>query len=232
MHRQARRTTKVLSVLATVLVLSAVVAAPAGASGPPNNKSYTKSFAVSTQRYFSTIHRCVRVTLSGKISFTVKYDNAWSAFYRSRKVLHPALNVSTYKSCVQGPGIPLAPVYKMSMTQRWSSQSCSAGVSIGVSAPWGVSVSATPGCKKARVAKRSTTYVGRAGSRTQYNSTTVASFGNEYLYPTAWGHSYGGPGEVKVPLCFKASSSVVIYPTRTSGSDSWQPTLKPCVRWW
>jgi len=212
------------------MALSLLVAVPAHASGPPDGATYTRKFRVAKMRYFDTVHRCARITLRGKIKFTVRYDNGYTAFYRSRKVLHPSMTVTTFNNCSSSR--VKANTYKFVMRQLWASSTCSTGVSIGVSAPWGVSVSASPNCDKAKLARRKTSYSGYTSSRTQYNSDTVVKFGDEYKTPLAYGHSYGADNEVKKRLCFKASASLVIQPRRLGNSDSWFPALTPCVAWW
>jgi hypothetical protein len=223
----------VLTVVAGVLVATAPVEATRSSR---YSGTYTRSFSATKQRFFATINRCVRVTVTGTTTFRLYTENSYVRTYATRKVIHPTLKVQTFPACIVGPQ-QYKPVYKMSLSQRWASSTCSAGLSIGVSAPWGVSVGATPSCSKAKLAKRSTSYTGRTGVRTQYNSTTTISFGNEYLAPVAFARAYGGPGYDgpayhRYPLCFKVAVSAVIYPTRLSGSDSYLTGLKPCVRYW
>jgi hypothetical protein len=219
-----------LATALAAMLLPLLVAGPAHASGPSNGSTYTKSFRVKKDRYFDTVNRCVRVTLRGKIRFTVRYDNSYTAFYRDRKVLRPAMTVTTYDNCSKSR-TKLA-TYKIVMRQHWASSTCSTGVSIGVSAPWGVSVSASPNCEKANLARRKTSYTGRASSRTQYNSDTVVRFGNEHMAPLAYARGYGTDSERRERLCFKASANVVVQPRRLGNSDSWYPALRPCVAWW
>lgn len=182
-------------------------------------------------RYFKTLKRCIVVSVSGTYKYRIEYENPYSAFYRERRVVHPALTVKVYPRCIVGPQ-RYKPVHKLELTQSWSSSSCSTDVEISVSAPWGVGVSGSQSCGRSKLAHRETEYEGRSGSPTQFNSTTTVKYDNEYLYPLAWGESPRGPHEARGPLCFKVDADVVIHPTRRGDSDSWEAVLKPCVRGW
>lgn len=198
-----------------------------GSSGP----TYRRSFSATKQHYFSTLKRCVRVSIKGSTTFHVRADTAYTWFYRDRKVIHPALTVQTYPVCATGPMQPRA-VYKMSLGQSWMSSTCSSGVSMSVGAPWGVSVGVSPSCHRAKLAARRTSYAGYTWSRTQNNSTTTISVGNENMAPMAWGHQFGGPTSVRAPLCFNVSVDIVVQTNRLGDSDSYTTSLKPCVRYW
>ncbi|WP_395691039.1 hypothetical protein [Nocardioides sp.] len=226
----ARTRSVAVLVAGLVAMVGILTPAPALADGPKEG-SYSRHFSATKMRYFKTLHRCLVVSVSGTYKFRIEYDTRWSAFYRDRRVVHPAFTLRSYPKCITGPQM-YKPVHKMELTQSWSSSTCSTDVGISVSAPWGVGVSASQSCDRSRLAYRKTEYVGRSGSRTQYNSTTVVHYDNEYLKPLAWGHAYGGPSEVKAPLCFKVDGDVVVYPTKRGDSDSWESKLKPCVRWW
>lgn len=225
--------TIILGFVATLSLTSG--SAGAGSFGPPRTDyTYSRNFIAVQERYFDTIQRCIRVTISGKVTFRTKntVGSGYGTVYTfiDRKVYAPTMKVESYGSCVYGPR-QYKSVYKVTMEQNWSSSTCSTGVSIGVGVPWGVSVSASPSCGESKLAHRKTTYEGSTGVRTQYNSTTRVAFGNEGMWePMAFGS--GGYNAVRNPLCFKVDADVVVYPTRLGGSDSWTARIKPCVQWW
>lgn len=219
----------ILGIVVLVASLLTTAGTADAASSSYYSTTYTRTFTATKQHYFTTIKRCVRVTVRGSVSFRLYSGYTHLVTYRTRKVIHPSLTVETFPACVVGPQL-YKPVYKMSLTQRWASSTCSAGLSIGVSAPWGVSVGATPSCSKAKLARRSTSYTGRTGVRTQYNSTTKVTFGDEYMKPIAVGYPVGPAPVYHAPLCFKVATNVVVYPTRLSGSDSYVAALNPCVQ--
>ena len=226
----ARRRTAIVVAACLFGLASVLVPSPAQADGPDEG-SYSRHFSATKMKYFKTLHRCLVVSVAGTYKFKIEYENPNSAFYRDRRVVHPSFRVISYPRCIVGPQ-QYKPVYKMELTQSWSSSSCSTDVGIEVAFPWGVGVSGSQSCGRSNLAQRASSYVGKSGSRTQYNSTTTVKYDNEYLKPLAWGHAFGGPNEVKAPLCFKVDGDAVIYPTKYSDSDSWVAVLKPCVKWW
>jgi hypothetical protein len=236
---------RVVLLLAIVLVatLMASTSAQADRSEPPSagadrtsgGTSYTRTFHQSRQRYFPTIRRCVVLSMAGTVTFRIDTNISYAGFFESRVVHKPTLTVSTYRTCPQGTGPYVGKnVYKISMNQRWSSSTCSSSVDIAVGAPWGASVGTSVSCGRSNLASRSTTYTGSMWFRTQHNSTTKVRFGNEYHNPMAYSIPRGAPnGRIKrYPLCFKVDLTAIVYPTRTSGSDSFTAPMKSCVRWW
>ena len=243
---RGRAVARRIACLAGLLVLAGLVQLgvgfPVEASGPlagtdgadraASTTTYTRKFSATRQRYFSTINRCVRVTVRGELRFQLKPHDSYTGTYVARRVRHPSLTVQTFAECIVGPQVGKA-VYKMQLAQKWSSSTCSKSVSIGISAPWGVSVGGSLSCGESNRAVRRSSYTGSSASRTQWNSTTVVPFGDEYWKPIAYAAPYGGQGELKrYPLCFEVDAAAVVYPTRKSGSDSYTGALKPCVRYW
>ncbi|MFJ9317187.1 hypothetical protein ACIRN4_23575 [Pimelobacter simplex] len=98
---------------------------------------------------------------------------------------------------------------KVSIQQTFSNTTCSANWSIGASAPFAVSVGATPSCSSTHVLTRRTTY-GRGHDFAQRNSSTVGIFKH-----TATKSAYNTRTLTFPTLCAKAAVTVTVYYARS-----------------
>lgn len=162
--------------------------------------------------------------MSGTISFDLYAQNSYTGVYNGRQIVYPKMTVRTYNQC--GSGRTRLSVSKISMNQRWFNDECSSTVGVTVSVPWGVALTPTFRCGTVKVASRSSSYA--SGSEfMQYNSTTRISIANQYLKPIAWTRNYYTGVITRYNLCMSAQPMVVVYVGTTS--DSWSPTMRPCV---
>jgi hypothetical protein len=127
---------------------------------------FTPTAFAATQTEPYSVFRCVRlpgvstyaqVTATGTLSFTVGYSRLTPGpFYSNIKISSPTLDVSSRTSCARTAGFVTRS--KATISQGFYADSCSANANLGISVPWGISVSPTFSCGSTRVGTRTTTY--------------------------------------------------------------------------
>lgn len=99
-------------------------------------KTYTKPYSKSANFYSKPLGRCVRTTLSGKVTFKhyyYKQKGAISDAFLGVKLINPTMRTTVLTKCTGGKS---ATVTKMAMTQRWyESTKCKLNVAIAMRLP-------------------------------------------------------------------------------------------------
>jgi hypothetical protein len=203
--------------LATGVMSTGLLAAGATDASAIATKTYTKPYSKSANFYSKPLGRCVKTTLSGKVTFKhyyYKQKGAISDAFLGVKLVNPTMHTTVLTKCTGGKK---ATVTKMSMTQRWyESTKCKLNVAIAAGYQWTVAVTPTVECGKRKAGTRATTYATKANNYTQSNSGRPVGFNGEVhiKYNTA--------------LCLSARTTVTAY--INNKSDSWTNTIKACVK--
>lgn len=217
-----------LAAVVLVLVTSLATAVPAEAAS-----SHERSFSKTKKFWFAEIKRCVVVKFSGRTTFSVafngaRYGRVW--WYTDRKVHEPVLQVTTYNACGKGRKKVASDLW---VTQTWASSTCGAELSYGISAPWGVSVGVTPGCREVNRAVLVTEPKGKPRARvTQFNSMSAIRIPDERRKPVAATQTSSSSAKKYRKLCHKAGVSVVVRNPRTNKYDNFSHDFKPCFSYW
>lgn len=139
---------------------------------------YKKSWAFVSP----PLKRCVDITASGTISYTLAKNNGGRGqtidYWTNQKLSAPELAISIVARQKNGSCRWSARVDAADLRQDWTGYGCSFNPSLGFSAPWGVSFSAWPSCGNRNQVGYKSAPPGRHSSYHQYNTGSPASFGD------------------------------------------------------
>lgn len=208
--------------LATGVATTALIGISAGGAAAVDAKTYTRSYSKSTNFYSAPLKRCVRTTLSGKVTFTYYLYRQHSAAdrYYNVKLVEPKMKISVLTKCSGGKAATLTDA---SLTQRWYESTCKLDAAVTAGYPWTVAVTPTVECGKHDVGTRSTKYSAKATTYTQNNSGRPVAFSGDLILGRDPEH-----GSTVRPLCLSGRPTVTAY--ISNKSDSWTKTLKACVK--
>jgi hypothetical protein len=171
--------------------------------------SHTVTYSKSWTFKSVPLGRCVFITASGSVTYTTSsvfsggHAGFTTYYWKSQKLTAPKLTISTTAMGTKASCLASATVTKATLDQHWAGYSCSFNPSISASVPWGISVSAWPGCSSRTQGHYSTTYSTTASTYTQNNTGSKLTFAD-------WNSlSSSAP-------CYGVFPSIVIY----SGSSS------------
>src|SRR5262249_35182467 len=129
----------IAAALATGVVSTGLLAVTAGNASAVDIKTYTKPYSKSASFYSKPLQRCVKTTLSGKITFKhylYKQKGAVSDAFLGVKLINPTMHTTVLTKCSGGKAATLT---KVSMTQRWyESTKCKLNVAVTAGYPWTV----------------------------------------------------------------------------------------------
>ncbi|MBB1243260.1 hypothetical protein GL263_06735 [Streptomyces durbertensis] len=205
----------VTGVASTLLVVGPISEASATHG---KEKTYTRSYKKTLDFYSKPLKRCVRTTLTGKVTFKHsilhKGKGGMPHRYRGVKVSDPKMETRVLTKCKGGKAATLT---KAKLTQRWyESKKCKMDVAVTAGFPWSVAVTPTVECGKREAGTRSTTYSTKSKVYTQHNSGQPLYFTGQILL---------GMNSSK-SLCLSGRPTVTAY--IKNKSDSWAKTAKVC----
>jgi hypothetical protein len=212
------------SAVITGLVSALLVALPATEASAVSWKPHTKSYSKTSKFYFKPLKRCIRTTLTGKVSFKfAKISGGKSGTrytYKDIKIVNPKMVVKVLTKCKGGKAAKLS---KAQLTQRWyESRKCSLNVGVAAGYPWGVTLIPTKECGKRKAGVLKTTYSPNKSKYTQYNTGRPLYFKGRL--------QINKPINKKVDtrLCISGRPTVTAY---VGGkSDSWTGTKRMCFK--
>jgi len=207
----------IAAALATGVVSTGLLAVTATDASAIDIQTYTKPYNKSANFYSKPLKRCVKTTLSGKVTFKhylYKQHGAIADAFLGVKLINPTMHTTVLTKCSGGKS---ATVTKMAMTQRWyESTKCKLNVAIAAGYQWTVAVTPTVECGRRNAGTRATTYSVKANNYTQSNSGRPVDFNGEVHI------------KYKTALCLSARTTVTAY--ISNRSDSGTNTIKACVK--
>ena len=147
---------------ASPLTTAARAATPHAAMTVTDPKKVTDSYFKTTHKYDLDVHRCLFVTTSGELKYTLQdftEDNGLTWYRRYTKFRIGPMHYELYvrSKCADGARKKLS---KAHLHQYWYHKKCSlnAGASIGAGTDFEIAVSLTPTCGTIKVGDQDETY--------------------------------------------------------------------------
>ncbi len=212
--------------LKMALLGSAVITAATVAASPPATaaartvpghrvetaKKYHEKYNVQWTFKSKKIHRCIAIKAYGNISYTERVEtephSPVQVYYWQNQTLNdPTLTIKITALRSNNSCGSAAKLVKVSMRQAWTGYSCTFNPSLGISAPWGISISGWPSCGNRNQAGYATTPPGQLSHYAQYNSGSPASFADYHVDPTP-----------KPVPCYGVYPTIIAYLTGVSDS--------------
>ncbi|WNZ08398.1 hypothetical protein [Streptomyces sp. 11x1] len=208
-----------LSVALTGLVAGLFVTLPASDANAATWTTHTKKYSQTKSFYSKPLKRCVRTTLSGKVTFKYGYIVGRHT-YKDIKVIEPKMATKVLTKCSGGKA---ATTTKMEMTQRWyESRKCEMEVGVSAGAPWSISVTPTVECGSRKAGTRKSVYGNKNKTYTQSNTGRPLYFKGKLEIrhsPTA---------KYDRRFCMSGRPTVQAYVK--NNSDAWSQTMKFCFK--
>jgi len=209
-----------VSAALTGLTASLFVVLPASEANAATWRTYTKKYSQTKSFYSKPLKRCIRTTLSGKVTFKFTTDIPKDYTYKDIKIIEPKMATKVLTKCSGGKA---ATVTKMEMTQRWyESRKCEMDVEVSAGAPWSVSVTPTVECGSRKAGTRKSVYGNKNKTYTQSNSGRPVSFTGMLSIRRA------PTGKIDRRFCMSGRPTVQAYVK--NNSDAWAQTMRFCFK--
>ncbi|MCC9709904.1 hypothetical protein E4N62_34380 [Streptomyces sp. MNU76] len=206
------------------LTASLFVMLPATEVNAATWTTHTKKYSQTKSFYSKPLKRCVRTTLSGKVTFKfAKISGGKSGVrhtYKDIKVVQPKMTTKVLTKCSGGKA---ATTTKIEMTQRWyESRKCSLDIAITAGAPWTIAVTPTVECGSRKAGTRKSVYNNKNKNYTQSNTGRPLYFKGQLQINKPVNQS------PDTRFCMSGRPTVQAYVK--NNSDAWAQTMKFCFR--
>ncbi|MCD0448387.1 hypothetical protein LO762_04130 [Actinocorallia sp. API 0066] len=200
-------------IAAAIALLAPLVATPAAAAP----MTYGRSYSASVQQYSFGLKRCIRISISGNVTFKIRSHGKSGKFYYDVRLVEPTMRVRGLTKCTKGKATKLS---GMHMQQNWYETKCDLKADASVSFPWTIGTAVTVECGSRKVLRLTSTDMTKRKVYTQFAESHVAAFTGRATYVAY-------PGKTR-PLCLATHVRTTAY--LKGANDAFDPRIKICVK--